>query len=308
VIASTVVIPDLPVDLVYSGKVRDTYELTGDRFLMVATDRVSAFDVILPSTIPNKGVVLTQLSRFWFARTSDIVSNHLTGESVASLGWPDVIGRAIASRSMIVRKADRVPIECVVRGYMAGSGWVEYQRTGSVGGHSLPTNLRNSDRLPEPLFAPARKNDTGHDENITIAQMENEVGAELTTQLAQISIALYSRAAAFAIERGVIIADTKFEFGYIDGLIHLIDEVLTPDSSRFWDAARWHPGREAESFDKQFVRNWLLGTDWNKEPPAPELPEDIIRGTVDRYTDAFQRLTGASLETWIREQEEIAKA
>ena len=301
-------IPDLPVDLVYSGKVRDTFELPDDRFLMIATDRISAFDVILPSTIPNKGVVLTQLSRFWFSGTTDIVPNHLTGDSVRSLGWSEAIERSIDSRSMIVRKAERIPIECVVRGYMAGSGWVEYQRAGSIAGHVLPANLLNSDRLPEPIFTPARKNDTGHDENITIAQMEDEVGADLTARLAQLSIDIYTRAANFGIERGVIIADTKFEFGFIDGQIHLIDEVLTPDSSRFWDAARWHPGREAESFDKQFVRNWLLSTEWNREPPGPELPEDVISGTVHRYTDAFQRLTGASLETWIREQQEVEKA
>lgn len=302
--SATTLIPELPVDLLYSGKVRDTYELPYNRLLMIATDRISAFDVILPSTITGKGVVLTQLSRFWFGRTDDIVPNHLTGESVSSLGWDESVTRAIRSRSMIVHRAERIPIECVVRGYLAGSGWAEYQKSGSVAGHDLPAGLRNSDRLPAPIFTPARKNDSGHDENITIAQMAEDVGTDLTAELERLSIAIYTRAAEFAIERGVIIADTKFEFGYIDGRIHLIDEVLTPDSSRFWDAARWHPGRESESFDKQFVRNWLLSTDWNREPPGPELPDDVISGTVERYTDAFQRLTGSSLETWIRQQEE----
>ena len=292
---------DIPANLIYRGKVRDTYDLGGDQLLMVASDRISAFDVIMPNPVPGKGAVLTQLSLFWFERTSGIVPNHLSGRTVQSLGWNPAVIDQLAPRSMIVRRAERFPIECVVRGYLAGSGWVEYQANGSVAGHDLPTGMQNSSRLPRPIFTPARKNDDGHDENITVAQMRDDVGADLTDKLQAISLAIYQEAADYALQRGVIIADTKFEFGTIDGEVHLIDEVLTPDSSRFWDAARWTPGTESVSFDKQFVRNWLLGTGWNREAPGPELPDDVIAGTFARYTDAYERLTGIPFENRLAE-------
>jgi len=295
----TPVATDIPADLVYSGKVRDTYRLADGHLLMIASDRISAFDVVLPNTVPGKGIVLTQLSRYWFGQLDALVPNHLARISFESLGWPDHLTAAMAPRAMIVREATRIPIECVVRGYLAGSGWNEYRTSGQIAGHALPGGLGMSSQLPEPIFTPARKNDSGHDENISVAQMADDIGAELTDALITHSLAIYNKAAGQARERGIIIADTKFEFGFIDDEIHLIDEVLTPDSSRFWDAVRWKPGHESESFDKQFVRNWLLSTDWNREPPGPELPSDVIAGTIDRYIDAFQRLTGVSLETWL---------
>ncbi len=266
---------------------------------MVASDRISAFDVILPSLVPGKGEVLTQLSKFWFARIADLVPNHLTGETVADLHWEQDLTESIEARSMIVKSAERVPIECVVRGYLAGSGWVEYEKSGSVAGHQLPTGLLKSSQLPEPIFTPARKNDTGHDENITLAQLRDDIGDDLAAQLEEISIEIYRKAATHAATKGVIIADTKFEFGYINGRLSLIDEVLTPDSSRFWDAETWQPGSEADSWDKQFVRNWLLESGWDKEPPGPELPSSVIDGTSARYKDAFARLTGESLDSWL---------
>lgn len=297
--------PILPVPCVYSGKVRDTFALDEDRLLMVASDRISAFDVILPTTITGKGEVLTQLSLYWFRLMTPLLPNHLTGESVADLGWSHELTRQLASRSMIVHKADRVPVECVVRGYLAGSAWVEYQKYGSVGGHELPSDLRQSDRLPEPIFTPARKNDAGHDENITRAQLRDDVGADLAAQLERLSLAVYRRAAEHAVTRGVIIADTKFEFGFIDGTLSLIDELITPDSSRFWDGSLWQPGHEAESWDKQYVRNWLIDSGWNREPPAPVLPPAIVDGTRHRYREAFLRITGCTIDEWIeRENEE----
>jgi phosphoribosylaminoimidazole-succinocarboxamide synthase len=285
---------------VYGGKVRDTYEITPDLLLIVASDRISAFDVVLPSTVPDKGVILTQLSHFWFEQLSDVVPNHLAEYNV-------VLPDDLRSRSMVVRKADRIPVECVVRGYISGSGWVEYQRSGAVAGHALPQELRQSDKLPEPIFTPARKNDIGHDENIPVQLLRNEIGVELSQRLEQISLGLYNRAHAQAIERGVIIADTKFEFGWIDGEVRLIDEALTPDSSRFWEAALWSPGGDQPSFDKQFVRDWLLQSGWDREPPGPELPFEVIAGTRDRYLEAFRRLTGESLEIWqSRRQSEVS--
>jgi phosphoribosylaminoimidazole-succinocarboxamide synthase len=293
-------IHDLPVDLLYSGKVRDTYELSGGRLLMVASDRISAFDVILPSLIPGKGIVLTQLSKFWFEALNDIVPNHLTGEEMGSLGWPDEIVAPLEARAMIVRRAERIPIECVVRGYLAGSGWLEYQAVGSIGGHAVPGGLPKSAQLPEPIFTPANKNDVGHDENISVQQAREIVGADLTDRLEAISLHLYDQASKHARDCGIIIADTKFEFGLIGGVLTLIDEVLTPDSSRFWDVELWRPGQESESFDKQYVRNWLLSTDWNRESPGPGLPPDVIAGTIQRYELAFERLTGSRLHDWLR--------
>lgn len=275
------------------GKVRDTFDF-GDNLLMVATDRVSAFDVVLPNGIPDKGVVLTQMSRWWFERTAETCPNHL-GPS----GWPSELSeheRDWERRSMHVRKAERIDIECVVRGYLAGTGWKEYQEQGTLAGLALPAGLAESDRLPEPRFTPSTKNDNGHDENISIARMAEMVGSELTAELHQLSVELYSTAATIALERGVILADTKLEFGFIDGSVHLIDECFTPDSSRYWDAETYHPGKSQPSMDKQFLRDWLQKLDWDKTAPGPELPEDVILGTRDRYLLAYRRITGDELE------------
>jgi phosphoribosylaminoimidazole-succinocarboxamide synthase len=297
-----------PAPLVYSGKVRDTYELGNGRLLMVASDRISAFDVILPATIPGKGEILTQLSLFWFEQTESLIPNHLTGESVADLAWSDESTEALERRSMVVHQAERIPVECVVRGYLAGSGWAEYKRTGSVAGHTLPANLRVGSRLPAPVFTPARKNDGGHDENITRADLEYDIGSEIATRLETVSLSIYQQAAESAAARGVIIADTKFEFGFIDGHLTLIDEVLTPDSSRFWDTSTWQPGREPDSWDKQYLRNWLVESGWDREPPAPALPDEVIQGTRSRYLEAFQRLTGLTLHEWLGRNRVEARA
>jgi phosphoribosylaminoimidazole-succinocarboxamide synthase len=291
--------PSLPAPLVYSGKVRDTYDLGGGRLLMIASDRISAFDVTLPSEIPYKGVVLTQLSRFWFEQTAAIAGNHLTGQRLSDLGWDASLIDPLEDRSMIVRAASRVPIECVVRGYLAGSAWAEYRTTGTVSGHALPAGLELAGRLPTPIFTPARKNESGHDENITLDQLRSDIGAELAELLEGTSFALYEFAADLAASRGVIIADTKFEFGLIDGELAVIDELLTPDSSRFWDASSWQPGREPQSWDKQFVRNWLLAFGWDRDPPGPELPDGVVEGTKARYLEGFERITGRSLDEWL---------
>jgi phosphoribosylaminoimidazole-succinocarboxamide synthase len=275
------------------GKVRDTFDL-GDRLLMVATDRVSAFDVIMPNGIAGKGLILTQMSRWWFQRTAEICPNHIDTTGT----WPAEVADREAEwepRSMLVRKAQRVDIECVVRGYLAGSGWKEYQKSGTLAGLPLPAGLVESDRLPEPQFTPSTKNDTGHDENISIEQMKDLVGEEVTNDLQRLSLALYSSAAATALERGVILADTKLEFGFIDGRLHLIDECFTPDSSRYWDAETYRPGISQPSMDKQFLRDWLETLSWNKQPPAPQLPDDVIAGTRDRYLLAYRRITGQEL-------------
>jgi phosphoribosylaminoimidazole-succinocarboxamide synthase len=279
------------------GKVRDTYDL-GDRLLMVASDRLSAFDVILPDGVPDKGRVLTQLSAFWFRRTADQVPNHLLSTDIDDL--PPEVGEsaeALRDRFMIVRKAERIEIECVVRGYVAGSAWVEYQRDGTVCGQRLPSGLVESSQLPEPIFTPASKNDVGHDENISIAEVERRIGAELTSQLIDRSTQLYSTAAAYAAQRGLLIADTKFEFGHANGRLIVIDEILTPDSSRFWEAAAYEPGRPQESFDKQYVRDWLIASGWDRNPPAPPLPAEVIEGTANRYREAYERITGLEWET-----------
>ncbi len=284
---------DLP--LFRRGKVRDTYEL-GELLLIVATDRISAFDVVLPTPIPSKGAVLTQLSRFWFEQIRDFVPTHFVTATFAE--YPDVLKpyRAeIAGRSMLVRKAERIDVECVVRGYLAGSAWAEYRRDGTVAGERLPAGLRQADRLPEPIFTPAIKNDAGHDVNISNAELARLVGEDLARRLAETSLQIYRFAADLALRRGIIVADTKFEFGWIDGELAVIDELLTPDSSRFWDASIYDPGQDQPSFDKQFVRDWLIASGWNKEPPAPELPRDVVAGTAARYHEAFKRLTGTPL-------------
>jgi phosphoribosylaminoimidazole-succinocarboxamide synthase len=287
------------LELFRRGKVRDTYHVPrdgDDRLLMVASDRLSAFDVVLPTPIPGKGVVLTQMAAFWFGQTAHIVPNHLLSTEIAD--FPPAAqaqADALAGRTMLVRAAERIDFECVVRGYLAGSGWADYQRTGSVCGHRLPSGLRESERLPEPLFTPASKNDAGHDENVSVAEMERHIGTELTERLATLSRQVYAYAAAYALERGIIIADTKFEFGLIDGQLMLIDEILTPDSSRFWEADQYVPGQAQPSLDKQYVRDWLAASGWNKEPPGPELPPEVVAGTRARYLSAYERLTGKAI-------------
>lgn len=288
---------ELPgVPLFRRGKVRETFDL-GDRLLMVATDRISAYDNILPNGIPAKGIILTQFSRFWFEKLQDRIPNHLLTTSLDRL--PDHIIRyrhLLRGRSMIVRKADRIDIECVARGYISGSAWAEYQENGTVCGQSLPPGLKESDRLPEPIFTPATKAASGHDINISVDQMVEIVGGDLTEQLRSTTLEIYQIAEEYARERGIIIADTKMEFGHINGELALIDEVLTPDSSRFWDAELYEPGSSQPSFDKQIVRDWLTSSGWDREPPAPELPAHVVRRTAQRYYDVFHRLTDETLE------------
>ncbi|MEA2684800.1 MAG: phosphoribosylaminoimidazole-succinocarboxamide synthase [Chloroflexota bacterium] len=275
------------------GKVRDTFDL-GDHLLMIATDRMSAFDVILPNGIPDKGTILTQMSRWWFDQTKDVCPNHLEHGGK----WPKDLAdreKEWEPRSMLVRKAKRVDIECIVRGYLAGSGWKEYQKSGTLAGLPLPGGLVESDRLPEPQFTPSTKNDAGHDENISIEEMAGLVGRDLTAQLQQLSISLYQTAATIALERGVLLADTKLEFGFIDDDVHLIDECFTPDSSRYWDAETYRPGVSQPSMDKQYLRDWLETLDWDKTAPGPEIPEEVILGIRDRYLLAYKRITGREL-------------
>jgi len=282
------------------GKVRDTYDL-GDRLLMVTTDRLSAFDVVLPTGIPDKGAVLNQLSAFWFGRLSHIVPNHLIELVLnpAQLApYQATLGGDLAplvGRSMLVRKAEPILIECVVRGYLSGSGWAEYKQQGTIGGMPLPPGLVESAELRTPMFTPATKAASGHDENISVDQMAAIVGRDLTQTLERLSVALYSEARAFARERGIIIADTKFEFGLVDGQVILIDEALTPDSSRFWDVTTYRPGGAQPSFDKQYVRDWLIDSGWNREPPAPELPPDVVARTAEKYREAYRRITGEAV-------------
>ena len=281
------------LELVHRGKVRETYRVDDRHLLLVATDRLSAFDVVFDQPIPDKGAVLTRLAAWWFEQLAPLGRSHFVSADPDRLPEP-VRTPEMAHRSMLVRRADRVDAECVVRGYLAGSGWAEYQRTGAVCGHRLPTGLREADRLPEPIFTPSTKAEVGHDENISREQLAELVGADLGRELEARSIALYLEGARRAEEVGLILADTKFEFGFIDGDLAVIDEVLTPDSSRFWDGARYAPGSSPPSFDKQFVRDFVAASGWNKEPPAPMLPDDVIAGTRERYAAAFERLTGQS--------------
>jgi phosphoribosylaminoimidazole-succinocarboxamide synthase len=281
--------------LVHRGKVRETYEVDDRHLLLVATDRLSAFDVVFEQAIPDKGAVLTRLSAWWFDVLAPLGRSHFVTAD------PDALPEAardpgMAPRSMLVRRAERVDAECVVRGYLAGSGWAEYRRNGSVCGHPLPPGLREAEVLPEPIFTPSTKAEVGHDENITRDQLAGLVGADLARQLEERSIALYVEGARRAAEVGLILADTKFEFGFIDGELAVIDEVLTPDSSRFWDGERYAPGSSPRSFDKQFVRDFVAASGWNKEPPAPTLPPEVIAGTRDRYVAAYERLTGSRWE------------
>jgi phosphoribosylaminoimidazole-succinocarboxamide synthase len=272
--------------------VRDIYALD-DRLLIIATDRISAFDVVLPDGITNKGKVLTALSTFWFDYTKDLVANHLISTDVED--FPAVAREyddVFAGRTMYVLRTERVDIECVVRGYISGSAWKEYREHGTVCGEAMPSGLRESDKLPAPIFTPATKADSGHDENISVAAMAEIVGQELTDHLTGTSIAIYEAAAAYAAERGIIIADTKFEFGERDGEVILIDEALTADSSRFWPADEYEPGRPQRSFDKQYVRDYLETLDWGKDYPGPSLPADVIAGTSGRYQEAYEQLVG----------------
>ena len=289
---------DLPgVELYARGKVRDVYDL-GNNLLIVATDRVSAFDVVMPTPVPGRGVILTQMSLFWFKLMDDIVANHLVTAEVSQ--YPARLqdfADQLEGRSMIVRKADRVDIECVVRGYLAGSGWKDYQTTGAVCGHDLPAGLRESDRLPNTIFTPSTKAESGHDENVSREEAAKLVGEGIATDLERLSIALYERGRAYADGRGIIIADTKFEFGWIDNRLTLIDEALSPDSSRFWPKSEYEPGRSQDSFDKQFVRDYLdTLEDWDKTPPGPVLPPEIVEQTLAKYQEAHDRLVGTSHE------------
>ena len=280
-----------------SGKVRDIVDL-GDALLLIATDRISAFDYVLGSGIPDKGKVLTQLSAFWFERTRGIVTNHVLTLDVNE--FPAAMrphAAMLAGRSMLVRKTQPVPLECVARGYLSGSGWKEYVATGHVCGVPLPSGLRESDRLPEPIFTPATKATTGHDINITEAEAARLVGQELVDQLRRYTLALYEHGVAHAESRGIILADTKFEFGRLpSGELILIDEVMTPDSSRYWPTDQYAPGGPQPSFDKQYVRDYLEGIRWNKQPPVPSLPDDVVTRTRDKYLEAFRRLTGTELQ------------
>jgi phosphoribosylaminoimidazole-succinocarboxamide synthase len=276
------------------GKVRDVYDL-GDRLLVVATDRLSAFDVVLPTGIPGKGIVLTQMSLFWFELLGDIVPHHVVTAKVDDYD-PELQQHRdqLEGRSMIVRKTEVLPVECVVRGYLAGSGWKDYRENGAVCGIPLPAGLEQSGRLDPPIFTPATKAETGHDENIPFETMEATVGAERAAEARRVSLEIYSRARAYAEARGIILADTKFEFGVRDGSLMWIDEALTPDSSRFWPGDEYEPGRSQPSFDKQYVRDYLETLDWNKQPPGPELPPDVVARTVDKYVEAFERLREAA--------------
>ncbi len=284
------------VRLLKRGKVRDIYEING-QLLIVATDRISAFDVVLPTPIPDKGRILNRLSVFWFERTKHIVPNHLLAFKEADLPEPlKSHADLLRDRFMLVRKATVIPIECVVRGYLYGSAWKDYQATGEVCGIKLPTGMKLAEKLPEPIFTPATKAQVGHDENIPFGEVVNLLGKELAERLRDLSIQIYQFAAAHAEERGLILADTKFEFGIAeDGTLMLIDELLTPDSSRFWDASTYEPGKPQENFDKQFVRDYLESLNWNKEPPAPELPPEVVAKTRERYLEAYRRLTGEEL-------------
>jgi phosphoribosylaminoimidazole-succinocarboxamide synthase len=281
------------------GKVRDIYEAGPDSLVMVASDRISAFDVVLPTPIPGKGQVLSGLSLFWFEHVEDLVPNHLITADYRE--FPEEFREPeLAGRAMLVKRAEVVPIECVARGYLSGSGWKEYTRSGTVCGIELPSGLTESDRLPQPIFTPSTKATEGHDENITIEQAADLVGEGLARKLEELTLSIYERGAEIARARGIILADTKFEFGFADGELILIDEVMTPDSSRFWPADEYEPGHGQPSYDKQFVRDWLEESDWNKEPPGPELPDEVVNGTSSRYCEAYVRITQEAFQMYLQ--------
>jgi phosphoribosylaminoimidazole-succinocarboxamide synthase len=291
----------LALDHLASGKVRELYDAGEGRLLLVASDRISAFDVVLPTLIPDKGRVLNALSLHWFALTGDIVRNHVISARLSD--FPEgARDPELAGRSLLVKRLEILPLECIVRGYLAGSGWKDYKRTGAVCDIPLPEGLREADRLPETLFTPSTKATSGHDENISAEQGIELVGAERYREVERVSIALYERAAAAALERGIILADTKFEFGVdTDGSLVVADEVLTPDSSRFWPADSYAPGSAPPSFDKQFVRDWLETQEWDKTPPGPELPAEVRDGTAARYREAYERITGRPFASYLEE-------
>jgi phosphoribosylaminoimidazole-succinocarboxamide synthase len=288
----------------YSGKVRDIYEVDGDRLLFVASDRMSAFDVVMAEPIPDKGRVLTAMTAFWCDLLSDLAPNHLVAVvGDADAGDFDVDGPTgavgdLAGRAMIVRRAEMLPIECIVRGYLSGSAWKEYRQSGTMHGSILPTDMRESDQLPEPVFTPSTKAATGHDENISVAAAAALVGEEVAVQARDLCITAYRRGADWAADRGIIIADTKFELGFIDGELAICDEILTPDSSRFWPADEWKPGSAPPAFDKQPLRDWLETTGWDKTPPPPALPASVVSSSRERYVTAYERITGKRFADW----------
>ena len=290
---SAILETNLP-DLLYRGKVRDTYAADSGSLLMVATDRISAFDVVLPTGIPEKGVVLNRISEFWFEKTAHIVPNHLIRMAAdrSDLGVPEDVAR----RAMVVKRAERIDVECVVRGFITGSAWSEYRRSGTVQGNPMPAGMREGDPFPEVLFTPTTKAEVGHDENMSWDEVVEMVGEDMAKRLRDTTIAVYEFARDYARERGIIIADTKMEFGTVDGALILIDELLTPDSSRFWDADGYAPGKSQPNYDKQFVRDWLDDSGWDHEPPAPALPDDVVAKTVERYREAYRKLTGNALD------------
>jgi phosphoribosylaminoimidazole-succinocarboxamide synthase len=295
------------VNLVHQGKVRDVYDAGDGRLLMVTSDRISAFDVVMAEPIPDKGRVLTAMTAYWLTEVADIVPNHLISTDMADLPHtalgPASPGEAsrlddLEGRIMLVHRAEMLPIECIVRGYVAGSAWKEYRQQGTVHGMAVPSGLREADKLPEPIFTPSTKATDGHDENISPDEAAKIVGEDVLETARAISLAVYIRASERAATRGIIVADTKFELGWIDGRLCLCDEVLTPDSSRFWDAETWQPGATPPSFDKQPLRDWLEASGWDKSPPPPPLPDDVVAATRDRYRAAYQRVTGKSLSDW----------
>jgi len=290
--------PPEGLEPVASGKVRDLYAVDGGHLLLVASDRISAFDVVLDDEVPGKGEVLTGLTVFWLERFGDLVPNHLVGWRASEL---PAGARHLAGRAMLVRRLEMLPVECVARGYLVGSGWKDYQATGAVCGVPLPAGLRQADRLPQPIFTPATKAKEGHDENISEAEVAERLGAGLAARLRELTLEAYRRGAEHAARRGILLADTKLEFGMDGGQVVLADEVLTPDSSRFWPAGGWAPGSSPPSFDKQYVRDWLQRQDWDMTPPAPRLPEDVVAGTAARYREAYERLTGRLLDDFLTE-------
>ena len=290
-------------NLLHRGKVRDTYAIDDTLLLMVATDRISAFDVVLPTGIPEKGKVLNRISSFWFGQTAHLIPNHLVALADSGDATPylvkntdlEGISAELASQAMVVKKAERIDIECIVRGYITGSAWSEYRRQGTVSGKPMPEGLVEGMEFPEPLFTPTTKAEEGHDQNMSDQEVEDMVGADMARKLGEASRTVYKFAHDYARERGIILADTKMEFGTLNGQLILIDELLTPDSSRFWDMEGYAPGKSQPNFDKQFVRDWLVEQGWNQEPPAPELPSEVVGLTTDRYKEAYRRLTGTEL-------------
>ena len=296
--------PDLPLPLLARGKVRDVHAVDADHLLLVATDRLSAYDVVLPTAVPDKGAVLTGLSVWWFEQLADLLPNHLVSARVRDL--PAALqphADELRGRTMLCRRLDMVPVECVARGYLTGSGLADYRATGGIVGQPLPPGLEDGSRLPEPVFTPATKAAVGdHDENVSYEAVEQAVGVELAAELRRLSLAIYGRGAALAAERGLLLADTKLELGHDrDGVLTLGDEVLTPDSSRYWPADAWAPGRAQPSYDKQYVRDWLDASGWDRTAPGPELPDDVVERTREKYVEAYERLTGSAFDSWLRE-------